>query len=80
MFERYCLLRSGAAFIMSISTLSVVAQDTPVGPGPKAPVTVVKPAEDETTELSKATQNPVARLISVPYRTTATLELVLIIL
>jgi len=27
MFERYCLLRSGAAFIMSISTLSVVAQD-----------------------------------------------------
>lgn len=33
MFERYCLLRSGAAFIMSISTLSVVAQDTPVGPG-----------------------------------------------
>jgi hypothetical protein len=68
MFKRYLVLGLAAAATIAISSLSVVAQDTPVGPGPKATVAGVKPAADETAELAKATQNPVASLISVPFQ------------
>jgi hypothetical protein len=68
MFKRYLVLGLTAAATIAISSLSVVAQDTPVGPGPKATVAGVKPAADETAELAKATQNPVASLISVPFQ------------
>jgi hypothetical protein len=66
MFERPCLLRLGALLAIAISTLSVAAQDTPVGPPAKTPVPAAQPAADDTAALAKATQNPVASLISVP--------------
>jgi hypothetical protein len=68
MFKRYLLLGLTVAATMAISSFSVVAQDTPVGPGPKATVAGAAPAADETAELAKATQNPVASLISVPFQ------------
>jgi hypothetical protein len=66
MFKRYLLLRLAAVFTVAISSLSVVAQDTPVSSGSKTPAAGAKPATDETAALAKATQNPVASLISVP--------------
>ena len=65
MFKRANLL-----FVISlaivVSTLSVAAQDTPVGPTAKAPAAPTAPAAGDTAALAKATQNPVASLISVP--------------
>jgi hypothetical protein len=66
MFKRYLLLGLAGAFTMAIPSLSLVAQDTPVSSGSKAPLAGAKPAADETAALAKATQNPVASLISVP--------------
>jgi hypothetical protein len=65
MFKRANLL-----FVISlaivVSTLSVAAQDTPVGPTAKTPAATAQPAANDTAALAKATQNPVASLISVP--------------
>jgi hypothetical protein len=66
MFKRPCLLRAGALLSIAISTFSVAAQDTPVGPTAKTHVPAAQPAADDTAALAKATQNPVANLISVP--------------
>ena len=51
---------------IAIPTLSVAAQDTPVGQTTKAPAPAAQPAATDTAALAKATQNPVASLISVP--------------
>jgi hypothetical protein len=66
MCERSCLLRLGVSLAIAISTFSASAQDTPIDSAAKAPVTPAKPAADNTAALVKATQNPVANLISVP--------------
>jgi hypothetical protein len=66
MFERACPSRLGASLAMAMSTLSAAPQDTPVDPATKAPATAAQPAATETAALAKATQNPVASLISVP--------------
>jgi hypothetical protein len=66
MFERACLLRVGVTLTIAISTFSVAAQDTPVDSAPKAPIPAATSAADDTAALAKATQNPVASLISVP--------------
>jgi hypothetical protein len=60
MFKRYLLLGLAGTFTMAIPSPSLVAQDTPVSSGSKAPLAGAKPAADETAELAKATQNPVA--------------------
>jgi hypothetical protein len=65
-FKQYLFWGLTASATMAISNLSVVAQNTPVSSGPQAPVAGAKPAVDETAALAKATQNPVASLISVP--------------
>ena len=59
-FKRYLLMGLAAAVTLGSSSFSVVAQDTPVSSGPKATVAGAKPAAEETAELAKATQNPVA--------------------
>jgi hypothetical protein len=51
---------------IAISTLSVAAPDTPVDTAAKAPGIAAQPAATDTAALAKATQNPVASLISVP--------------
>jgi hypothetical protein len=56
----------GVLLAIAISTFSVAAQDTPVNPAAKAPAPAAQPAADNTAALAKATQNPVASLISVP--------------
>lgn len=61
-----CILRFAVSLTIAISTLSVAAQDTPVGQTTKAPGTAAQPAATDTAALAKATQNPVASLISVP--------------
>jgi hypothetical protein len=66
MFERADLRRLGVLLAIAISTFSVAAQDTPVDPAAKAPAPAAQPAADNTAALAKATQNPVASLISVP--------------
>jgi hypothetical protein len=66
MFKRYLLMGLAAAVTFGSSGLSLVAQDTPGSSVPKAAVAGAKPAAGETAELAKATQNPVASLISVP--------------
>jgi hypothetical protein len=66
MFERACLLRLGVSLAIAISTLSVAAQDAPAGSAAKAPASAAPAAADDTAALAKATQNPVASLISVP--------------
>jgi hypothetical protein len=66
MFERALLLRLGVPLALLISTVSVAAQDTPVDPTAKAPAASATPAANDTAALAKATQNPVASLISVP--------------
>src|ERR1700677_471746 len=66
MVERPFLLRLSVSFAIAMSTFSVAAQDTPVGPAATPPAAAAKPAADNTAALVKATQNPVANLISVP--------------
>jgi hypothetical protein len=61
MFNGYQLFGLAAAVTMTISSISVVAQGAPVSSGPKATVAGAKPPADETAELAKATQSPVAR-------------------
>jgi hypothetical protein len=66
MSGRACLLCFSVSIAVAISTLSVAAQDTPVEPAAKAPAASATPAATDTAALAKATQNPVASLISVP--------------
>src|SRR5277367_5377311 len=66
MLERARLLRLSVCLTIAISTFSVAAQDTPVNPAGKAPVPAAQSPADDTAALAKATQNPVASLISVP--------------
>ena len=66
MMKRDCLLQLVMSVIVAVSTLSMAAQDTPVDTRSNAPVAGAKPVEDDTAALAKATQNPVASLISVP--------------
>jgi hypothetical protein len=66
MFERPCLLRLGASLAIAISTLPVAAQDSPVGSAAKAPAPAAQSVANDTAALAKATQNPVASLISLP--------------
>jgi hypothetical protein len=66
MFKSVRFLQFGAALAIAGSTFSVVAQDTPVGSAPKAPVPAAQSTAEDTAKLVKATQNPVANLISVP--------------
>ncbi len=66
MFVRPCLLRLGVSLAVAISTFYVAAQNTPVDSAAKAPVPAAQSAADTTAALAKATQNPVASLISVP--------------
>jgi hypothetical protein len=66
MLEKPYLLRLGVSLAIAISTFSVAAQDTPVPPAAKAPVPAAQTAATDTAALAKATQNPVASLISVP--------------
>src|SRR5271168_3502355 len=66
MFERSHLLRLAVLLAVAGSTFYVAAQDTPVSPAAKAPVPAAQSAATDTAALAKATQNPVASLISVP--------------
>jgi hypothetical protein len=66
MFGTARVLRFAVSLTIAMSTLSVAAQDTPVDTGSKAPGTTAQPAATDTAALAKATQNPVASLISVP--------------
>jgi hypothetical protein len=61
----------GFSFAVAISTYSIAGQDTPVGPRPKAPLAAAQPVADDTAALAKATQNPVASLISLPLQNNA---------
>jgi hypothetical protein len=60
------ILRLCVCLTIAIATLPVAAQDTPVDQTAKAPATAAQPAATDTAALAKATQNPVASLISVP--------------
>jgi hypothetical protein len=64
MLDRYCLLRLVLALAVAISTLPVAGQGSPAGAAGKA--AAAAPGGDDTAALAKATQNPVASLISVP--------------
>jgi hypothetical protein len=66
MFGSARILRFGVSLTIAISMLPVAAQDTPVDTGAKAPGTAAQPAATDTAALAKASQNPVASLISVP--------------
>src|ERR1700734_3901295 len=66
MFERFCLGRVVVLVAMTVSMFSAGAQDTPVDATAKAPAAAARPAASDTAALAKATQNPVASLISVP--------------
>jgi hypothetical protein len=66
MFERLCLRRLVVLLAMAVSMFSAAAQDTPVGTTGKTPAATAQPAANDTAALAKATQNPVASLISVP--------------
>jgi hypothetical protein len=70
MFGPTSFLRLGISFVIAmmiaISTAPLAAQDAPAGSAPKAPATATPAAADDTAALAKATQNPVASLISVP--------------
>jgi hypothetical protein len=66
MFERLCLRRLVVLLAMAVSMFSAAAQDTPVGTTAKTPAATAQPAANDTAALAKATQNPVASLISVP--------------
>jgi len=62
MFRRSRLLGLSASLLVAISTASATAQSAPPASDPSA---AASPAND-TAALAKATQNPVASLISVP--------------
>ena len=66
MFGKPYLLRSGLIFAIAIARFSAAGQDSPVAPTPKAQAAATQPAVDNAAALAKATQNPVASLISVP--------------
>jgi hypothetical protein len=66
MLGRPCLLRLVVSLATALSTFSVAAQDTPVDSAAKTPVPAAQSPADNTAALAKATQNPVASLISVP--------------
>ncbi len=66
MFGSASVLRLCASLTIAISTLSIAAQDTPVDQTAKVPGAAAQPAATDTAALAKATQNPVASLISVP--------------
>jgi hypothetical protein len=63
MFEGPRCARLWVALAFAGAALSVAAQDTP---GANAPASTTASAADNTAALAKATQNPVASLISVP--------------
>ncbi len=62
MFKRSRLFGLSASLLVAISTASATAQSAPAASDPSA---AASPAND-TAALAKATQNPVASLISVP--------------
>jgi hypothetical protein len=66
MFKRNHKIGLAAALLVGSLSLPAAAQDTPTSSGQKTPAASAKPVVDETAELAKATQNPVASLISVP--------------
>jgi hypothetical protein len=66
MFDRFCIRRLFVLLAMAVPIFSAGAQDTPVDATAKAPAAAAKPAANDTAALAKATQNPVASLISVP--------------
>ncbi len=65
MTERPCLVRTIALLTIFVPTISIFAQDAPTPPPANAPAAAASAAND-TAALAKATQNPVASLISVP--------------
>jgi hypothetical protein len=62
MFKSSCLIGLNASLLLALSTASAAAQSAPAASDPSA---AASPAND-TAALAKATQNPVASLISVP--------------
>src|ERR1700722_799559 len=66
MFKRLFHLRLGMSLAAVLLTCSAVAQDTPVDSAPKPLVPATSPGGSDTAALAKATQNPVASLISLP--------------
>jgi hypothetical protein len=66
MVKRQSRLLAIVAILLQMSVAPGQAQDAPVSSGTKAPVVAEKPTGEDTTALAKATQNPVASLISVP--------------
>src|SRR5580692_3863875 len=71
MFKRLFHLRLGMSFAAVLLTCSAVAQDTPVDSAPKPLVPATSPGGSDTAALAKATQNPVASLISLPLQNNA---------
>jgi hypothetical protein len=65
-FQKYLLPALVAAATMANSSVLSVAQGGSVSTTQQPSAAGAKPAVDETAELAKATQNPVASLISVP--------------
>src|SRR5271156_4554634 len=64
--QRHRMLLSAG---LCLSTAALSAQDAPVSSAPKAQAAATAPAaRDDTDALAKATQNPVASLISVPFQ------------
>src|SRR5271168_5053504 len=62
--QRHRMLLSA---VLCLSTAALSAQDAPVSSAPKAHAAATAPAaRDDADALAKATQNPVASLISVP--------------
>ena len=56
-----------SAAVLLFSTVALLGQDTPASPGPANPGAQGQPAAaQDTGALAKATQNPVASLVSVP--------------
>jgi hypothetical protein len=66
MFKRLHHLPLGISLAIALSTYFAEAQDTPVNPTAKTPAPVAQSAASDTAALAKATQNPVASLISLP--------------
>ena len=66
-----CLLCSCVSLAIAGSTFTVEAQDARANVQAKAPATAVPAPTDDTAALAKATQNPVASLISVPMQNNA---------
>lgn len=67
-------LALGTLAIFLLSAVPLCAQDTPVGPEGTQVATQATPAAAANTDaLRNAAQNPVASLISVPFRKTSIL-------